>query len=395
MSASSIPLRRVKARNFRSLTEVDVEFGAFNVLVGPNGSGKSNLLKVLEFVRDTSRFDIRQAIDIAGGFDRVLSHAQSASSAVELTVEGRITAHSTSRAPDSYRLVLEASDSGALKKEEVYQFKRVPGQGRRYKVTALDDNVEIQMQDRKNSLRLASENVSALGALARVDSEDLGTGPSEFFAFLSSVRYLDPIVREARRPSRISNATLDDDATNLASALYTLYQRSNDAFEALIHDLRRCLPGLETLTFDHVGGSRDALVVQLIETGLREPIDLADASFGTVRILALLVALHEPSPPALTIIEEVDHGLHPYALDVLVDRMREASTRTQIIVASHSPTLVNRLAADEMIVCDRDPVTGGSVIPSIAPDEIRELLAGGGRKLGELWFAGSLGGVPQ
>lgn len=388
------PLRRVRARNFRSLTDVDVEFGAFNVLVGPNGSGKSNLLKVLEFVRDTSRFDIRQAIDIAGGFDRVLSHAQSASSAVELTVEGQITAHSTSKAPDSYRLVLEATPEG-LKKEEVFKFKRVAGQGRRYEVRAIDDNVEIKTWHRRNNIRLASEDVSALGALARVDSDDLGTGPSEFFAFLSNVRYLDPMVRDARRPSRISTTTLDDGAANLASALFTLAQQSNDSFDALTRDLRRCLPGLEKLSFDHIGGSGDALVVQLIETGLREPIDLADASFGTVRILALLLALHEPDPPALTIIEEVDHGLHPYALDVLVDRMRDASSRTQIIVASHSPTLVNRLKPDEMIVCDRDAASGGSVIPSIGRDEISELSEAGGWKLGELWFAGSLGGVPQ
>lgn len=53
------------------------------------------------------------------------------------------------------------------------------------------------------------------------------------------------------------------------------------------------------------------VVAELHENGLRRPIELADASFGTVRMLALLTALHDPDPPALTVIEEVDHGLHP------------------------------------------------------------------------------------
>ena len=112
-------------------------------------------------------------------------------------------------------------------------------------------------------------------------------------------------------------------------------------------------------------------------------------------MLALLAAFHDPTPPPLTVVEEVDHGLHPYALDVLVDRMRQASERTQVIVASHSPTLVNQLAADELILCDRDPATGESEIPVYTSSELTDAQEASGRRLGELWYAGILEGVPR
>ena len=48
----------------------------------------------------------------------------------------------------------------------------------------------------------------------------------------------------------------------------------------------------------------------------------------SLRLLALLAAPHEPDPPPFMAIGEIDHGLHPYAMDVLLDRLRAASRRT-------------------------------------------------------------------
>ena len=126
------------------------------------------------------------------------------------------------------------------------------------------------------------------------------------------------------------------------------------------------------------------------------PVYLQEASFGTVRMLALLTALHEPDPPPFTGIEEVDHGLHPWAIDILVDRLRAASTRSQILITTHAPALVNRLRPWKLVVCDRDPDTGASVIPCIDSNEVLRLeRSAGGLRPGELWFSGALDGLPR
>lgn len=136
--------------------------------------------------------------------------------------------------------------------------------------------------------------------------------------------------------------------------------------------------------------------MQLVEKGLSDPTELYEASYGSIRALALLALLYDPKPPKLTCIEEIDHGLHPYVLDRLVELLRRASRRTQLLIATHSPALVNRLDWTELIVCERRD-DASSAIPAVDPKMVRamESEVEGELGLGELWFSGALGGVPE
>nr|WP_316742242.1 hypothetical protein [Streptomyces sp. MK7] len=79
-------------------------------------------------------------------------------------------------------------------------------------------------------------------------------------------------------------------------------------------------------------------------------------------------------------------------MELVVQRLREAAERTQFIVATHSPALVNRLYPEEFVVCDRDE-TGASIIPALTVDEVKDIAEESGEQpLGELWFSGVLGG---
>ncbi len=102
------------------------------------------------------------------------------------------------------------------------------------------------------------------------------------------------------------------------------------------------IPGLTKIHFRPIGGASEAVAVELEEEALRGRTPLADASYGSIRALALLAMLYDPAPPLLTCVEEIDHGLHPYVFDRLIERLREASERTQLLVVTHSPALVNR-----------------------------------------------------
>jgi predicted ATPase len=163
-------------------------------------------------------------------------------------------------------------------------------------------------------------------------------------------------------------------------------------WEKLVEDARTVLPNVQDIDFTFPSGPAHEVIVVLKESGLRRPTQLADASYGTIRLLGILALLYDPEPPPLTCIEEVDHGLHPQALELLVWRLRDASQRTQLIIATHSPTLADRLTPDEMIICERR-MDGSSAIPAISSAQIRNIVAAsGGQPLGELWFSGALGG---
>lgn len=381
---------RIAARNFRSLKQVNVPLGSFNVLVGPNGSGKSNVLNVLRFLATTARFDLSAALDQWSGFEHV-QRQDGSDGEVQIEVHGRITQYSSEGAPDEYKLEIRRGARGILRTEE-FAFKRKAGQGRRFRATGQKLTISDGGEDRE--LKVASNQTTGLATLPKLADDQGGVGIRNFAEFLSEIRVLEPNVDLARAPSRMTGGRLAPDASNLADAIDRLRRMDSDSFGTMISDLRQCLPGLETVEVVPVGGAARALAVQIRERGIRRPIELADASFGTVRMLALLTALHEPDPPAFTAIEEVDHGLHPYALDVLVDRMRAASSRTQILAATHSPTFLNRLAPSEIIVCDRNPETGASVIPALSSARIRAAIRASEMGAGELWFAGAIRGVP-
>ncbi|MGH3913945.1 MAG: AAA family ATPase [Pseudonocardiaceae bacterium] len=384
-------LTHIQAHNFRSLAGVDLRLGPLNVLIGPNGSGKTNVLNILRFLATTVRFDLAAALQEWNGFDHI--QRQSARpGAVELVIEGLITANASENAPDRYRLRL-ARHSKSISRQEEFTFKRKGGRGRR--ITVSGDRVTIYEDEQESFSRsLASNQTTGLATLPKLSDSEGGLGIRSFTEFLSRILVFEPDVSAARQPAREYGATIAQDAGNLADVLNRIRMRDPDSWELLTQELARCLPGLQSLQLVPVGGAAKAVSVQLRERGVAVPIDLADASYGTVRLLALLAALHEPDPPPFMAIEEIDHGLHPYAMDVLLDRLRAASRRTQILAATHSPTLVNRLRPEEIIVCDRDPETGASLIPAASADEIARAVQASDWGPGELWFSGAIRGVP-
>jgi predicted ATPase len=384
------PITRIRAKNFRSLADVDVRLGPFTVLIGPNGSGKTNLLKVLQFLATMARVDLEEAVRQWGGFDHVQRQSDPLEM-VDLEIDGLVTEYAVPGKFDEYRLGVEEK-SGVLSRFEGFDFEEP--KGRRTISTNRDLTITIGGAT-KATQDLATKHHTALATLPKLSDDDGGLGIRDFARMLQDIQVYEFDVEKAREAAPAKQGRLSSDGSNLADALMSLKERDPDAWGSLIFDAKRCLPGLTDVHLEVIGGGGRSVVVQLIESGVTTPIDLRDASFGTVRLLALLCLLHEPDPPPLIAIEELDHGLHPYALDVLVDRLRAASRRTQVIVTTHSTTFVNRLRPDEIVICDRDPETGASVMPALSPEQIAEALKGYDGRAGDLWFAGALGGVPD
>lgn len=393
-------LRRIKVANFLSLKDVDVRLGALNVLVGPNGAGKTNLLKAIAFLGDLVRYDLAPAIARSGGFETILYRGKRKGDNITFQIEAQFTPHASDRAPDEYSLsfrrvgVSRGKDINFIRRQETFVFKRTRGKGRRIAIEGHNIEIEGPGAARRAPLTLASES-SGLSTLRKLGKSVNATQVNDLATLFETFRVFEIDVETARKPSSsLEEAVLQSDAGNLSAFMVHLHHNHPDTFNDIVADMRNILPGFKSLTFSVLGGPGEGVVLELEEEGLEGRTSLASASYGTIRGLALLAMLHDPSPPRLTCVEEVDHGLHPYALDLIVERLREASARTQILVATHSPALVNRLRADELIVCERDPETGESRIPSIDSGTVREMEARSDLRLGELWFSGALGGHP-
>jgi predicted ATPase len=391
-------LIQLEVENFRSLRRVSVPLGPLNVLVGPNGAGKTNVLEVFRFLADVIRTDLEPALALRGGFGSVVFRGgERTPTSMSVKLKATWTTHSSVNAPDEYELRIDQKAGRSLARRESFQFKRTKGGGRRIAISgAKVDIVGIERDQAERSESFGIQRLSSgLSTLPRLSDERGGKEVSTVAAMLESFRVFDVSVDAARRPSRFPRGAreqLDEDAANLAAFLLNLRGRDEDAWDRLVEDATEVLPQLKSIEFEYPSGSAREVVVVLVEKGLQQPTQLGDASYGTIRLLGLLALLYDPNPPALTCVEEIDHGLHPQALELLVERLRDASERTQFLIATHSPAMTDRLKPDELVICERRD-DGSSIIPAIPASKIEAIVRESeGLPLGELWFSGALGG---
>jgi predicted ATPase len=76
-------------------------------------------------------------------------------------------------------------------------------------------------------------------------------------------------------------------------------------------------------------------------------------SDGTLRVAGILTALLQEPPLGLVGFEEPELTVHPGAIGVLFDHFREAATRGQVLLTTHSSELLDLLDIDEVRVVER------------------------------------------
>lgn len=397
-------LLRIEAHNYGCLDHADVTLGPLSVLVGPNGSGKSTLLDTIQFLGDAARDDLGPAVASRGGFEamRFRGASDGLTAGIRLAIHAVVTNHASERVPDEYELYVwgqSIQPRFVLLRDESLKFKRRAGAGRRLTIKGAEVTAHNEAGKRISSQKLLQEQSLALSTLPRLAFKEGGEQMAQLADLFKSFRVFDVDVRAARAPAPVDpgeqRVVLAQNASNLSAFLHQL-SRDKALFRNLIEDARAMIPGFKKLHFRAIGGARAAVVAEIEERWLPGRTPLAAASFGTIRALAMLAMLYDPEPPALTCVEEIDHGFHPHLFDRLVELMRQATERTQLLIATHSPALVNRLRPEELIVCERNPETGGVRMPAIDADTIAKMMEAAGGEIGpgELWFSGSLGGVP-
>jgi predicted ATPase len=379
-------ITRVQVKNFRSIAKADVQLGPLTVLVGRHGAGKSAFLDVLRFVRDALRSGLENAILDRHGVTSIRRCAPSKPYNVEicLTVSdeaifGEYCFVITSGQNGSYRVAREACRVGRGVAEE--QFETRDGKWR------IAPGVELYLHQQRiimgerrldSGFEPSALVLPTLSAFSKFYSRLRRALDGNFYNIFPSM------LREPQRPS--NDQLLTEGGESFASVVRGM-RRKRTAFRDLLATLRHVVDGVSDLRVREVGGY---LVTELrhddigpgVGRGKHPWFELAQESDGTLRILGILVALYQENLPGRSIViglEEPENALHPGALAVLSEVIRESALRNQILITTQSPDLISTFGVDELRAVERiDGQTHIAPIQESQRQAIEEQLFSGG-----------------
>jgi predicted ATPase len=144
------------------------------------------------------------------------------------------------------------------------------------------------------------------------------------------------------------------DASNLAPFLMHLRDHDTSSYQQIRDVVRLIFPAFDDFVLRERSPGSDSVLLEWRQRGSDYPFLGAELSDGTLRFCCLAAVLLQPRPPSTVLIDEPELGLHPYALTLLAELVQEASRRTQLVVSTQSPTLLDRFEAKDVIVVDRD-----------------------------------------
>ncbi len=329
-------LTRVILENYKSIGRCDVALGPLSFLVGANGSGKSNFLDALQFVADSLRSSLDHAIRDRGGINEV--RLRSGGHPTHFGVRLEFSLHSGQRGYYAFRIGALKGGGFVVQKEEC-------------SIVGPDTlSPPVQYSVREGKVTSASSLVAPAASSDRLYLVN-ASGLPEFrplYEALSSMGFynLNPDqIRDLQPPD--AGELLARDGSNIASVLGQLESRSPEMKQRVEEYLSKVVPGVQGVAAMAIG-SKETLEFRQQAEGSKKPWRFlaANMSDGTLRALGILVALfqsangHRPRVP-LVGIEEPEVALHPAAAGVLLDALRDASQRTQILVTSHSPELLD------------------------------------------------------
>jgi predicted ATPase len=184
-----------------------------------------------------------------------------------------------------------------------------------------------------------------------------------------------------------SSAFLESDLSNLCLLLNQIKLNRNSEKEFLdsLNKLNIRTTGYEIIV------ERGSLRLYALEG--RFAIPATKLSDGTLRFFSLLAVLCHPSPPPIVCIEEPEVGLHPEILLTVAKLIKNASSRCQLIITTHSDILLDSLTNySESVILTENPYTKNyTLLKTLDVDRIKPDLEEEG--LGGLWLSGQIGGV--
>lgn len=339
-------ITRLKVKNFKALRDIDIALTPIHVLIGPNDSGKTSILDALAALCRTVDHGLREAF-LGSWTGTELVWAGQSHGLVDVAVD-------FDSMDTSYRITVAfaARHRSAAVQEEVIQ------QGEsQIKFGARPLQTCVRKQTTNPHRREPHQD--ELLAIARL------LGGIHYYRWNPQFLAL-PVAPDAQRRFR-----MESNGFGLALCLDEILSYDRDRFIQLENRFRQVFPHIKSIKLQQESAYRapvddpalvtmlqkadgKGLYFELVNGGQLVPA--AQASDGTLLVLAYLAVLYLPKPPRLLLVEEPENGIHPKRLQDILKILRELiqeQSHTQIILTTHSPYVVDLFEPDEVTLCTK------------------------------------------
>jgi predicted ATPase len=430
------------------------------VIVGANGSGKSNLVKSLQFISQINNDGLSLAIAAQGGALAVIPKAVDEKSInnVKTSIKYKILQRrppgypsNRNRPSGTHSIVIDWADSSdfTISEETVtYQepiavAKALESKDKDYEITNArkssirftrdDKNIYMQSwpnfngNNRQDYIRWIglpeyllkdieyahefNKLISKIGSTFKKQGHGLDSKTSlikwkksllnysvqntVFMNEASGIKRFDLQLTELRKAQQYKGkSNLSRLGDNLPSAVRLAKEDSSEDWERLLLALQELAPHITSLETNKLRTGQE--YISFIENEVGRPVESWDSSDGTLRALAVLIALETHPEGNTIVIEEPELGLHPWAVSTIMEYARDVISRRnlQIVMTTHSQQVLQSINPEELVVTSRTEESGTEIsrLSDFDSIDIGSLRQG---DVGRMWVKGLLQGIPQ
>ncbi len=405
-------IKRITLENFFSFSEattIELNPGV-NILVGINGSGKSNFLKAIRFLYESISGQGMEKLFLKewGGFNTVANFNESKADTIKLIYE--FDAKDINRGINNqtfkfsgkivYEITIHKSGVSSYYLEEKL-YKKLP-----------QTNTQIfhYISIKNGKGNILTSNADGTNGREHYPQEKGGVSfkeqelvlrqiadPNRFLTLhilklaidsLAGYDYFDTTPDSKIRQKGFDGieSRLLPSGENLVQLLNRIKNHHSLDYEEIESKLNKVNPNFKDIGFELFGNN---FYLTLREKKLAKTVGIGQISDGTLRFLLLLSIFINPERGNLVCIDEPETGLHPDMINTIAEIIKKASATSQLIIATHSPQLLNSFEIDDILIFEKDD-NNKTIVARKTEDDFEHW--SDDFLVGQLWLRGKIGG---
>ena len=347
-------IESIRLKNFKAFKDAElIDLPNFCVFVGANGTGKSTIFSVFDFLKDAITSNVSTALAKLGG-SRGFSEVRSRNATGP--IESELKFREGSDMPlTTYFLQINEENGRVIIEREILKYRRGSGgqpwhfldfsRGKGSAVTnelmSVNDVKELTREEQT----LKSPDILAIKGLAQFKRFPAVVALGNL---IENWHVSDFHISRARPEQEAGYAEhLSREGENLSLVIQYLHNHHPAAFIQILELLKQRIPGISQVESKTTEEGRVLLKFQ--DGSFEDPFLARYVSDGTIKMLAYLTLLYDPSPHPLLCVEEPENQLYPRLLHELAEEFRNYANRGgQVFVSTHSPDFLNATTVDEV-----------------------------------------------